>query len=355
VQLTDSGIAEVTNTAGDIWNVNVPAPAFLGSGGISILGTYPNLTWTYTPADCCGDTVGVGAGGISELQGQGIASAFVSGGVGYVNVVAPAFTGVGCTITGAWPSYTITVSGGGGAGSVTSVAVGAGLTLTGNPAVNPTISITNTGVVAGNYGGVDINTRGQIVAVPASFNPISILTAGAGVTLTRVADNVTVGMAAATVGVAGAVMLVDPTDPYDPSNATEALTPAALAVALASLSSGAATGASNYTGEADADYTNTIAGSALAFELAAGKKAIIHAEVTMVDGTTPLTPVAFGMAIFNSTPTRVRADRKLTQSKQVMSFLIEGPIAATTYAILTTAIPAGASVVSYSLHIQKLP
>jgi hypothetical protein len=291
------------------------------------------------------------------MEGSGIATAFVSGGIGYVQVLAPAFVGAGgITVTGTWPNITFTGSGGGGgAGTVTSVAVGAGLTLTGTPSVNPTISITATGVVAGNYGGVDINARGQIVSVPATFNPVSIITAGVGVVLGRVADNVTISMATGAVGVKGAVELVDPTDPYNPLIDNQVLTPAALAVALSSISSASAVGANNYTGEADASYTTAIGGSALSIELAAGKKALVFAEVTMVDGTTPLTPVAFGMAIFNATPTRIKADRKITQSKQNMAFLIEGPITATTWSIVTTAIPAGASVVSYSLAIQKLP
>lgn len=342
--------------AGGIWTLDVPYPQFHGTGGIEILGDYPNLTWTYTASDCCG-TAATGVGAVN-IVGQGIVTAYVSGSSTVIAAEAPYFYGVGCTIEGTWPNYTITVNasgGGAGTGTVESVGASGGLTLTGNPAINPLISITNTGVVAGNYGGVEINARGQIAAVPSTFNPISILTAGSGIGLTRTTDNVTISVAAASISVPGTVQLVDPTDPYDPANATEALTPAALAVALAGISGSTAVGASNYTGEADAAYTNTLGGSAQAFELGAGKKAIIYAEVTMVDGTTPLTAVPFGIAIFNATPSRVRADRKITQSKQVLSFLLEGPIATTTYAIVTTAIPAGASVVSYSLYIQKLP
>lgn len=355
VQIQDTGMAVVTNLGGDIWNVHVPSPNFNGIGGVSVLGAYPNFTFSYTPSDCCGDEAGAAGAGITSLQATGIATAYASGGIGYVGVPAPAFVGVNVTISGVWPNITFTGLAGGGTGSVTSVGVGPGLNLTGSPTVSPVVNITNTGVVAGVYGGVDINSRGQIVAVPITFNPLSIVVPGTGVTATRLGDSVTIGVADATIGVKGVVQLVDPTDPYDPTNATEALTPAALAVALAGVAAGSTTGASNFSGEADAAYTNTIAGTPLAVELAAGKKAIVHAEVTVVDGTTPLTPIAFGIAIFNAVPARIRADRKITQSKQVLSFLIEGPIAASTWAVLTTALPVGSSVVSYSFFIQKLP
>ncbi|MES2704846.1 MAG: hypothetical protein V4649_19580 [Bacteroidota bacterium] len=356
VQLTDSGMVTVQNTSGDIWNVDVPAPNFVGVNGVSILGAYPNYTFTYTPADCCGDIGGVVGGGMTNIIGTGIATAFESGGIAYVSVLAPAFVGAGgLVITGTWPNLTFTQAAGGGGGTVTSVAAGTGLTITGNPAVNPTASITNTGVVAGNYGGVVVTATGQISAVPATFNPISVAVAGTGIGIVRAGDQITISVGNAVIGTRGAVALVDHTDPFDPANVTEAMTPAAVAVAMATLASGSTTGANVYSGEASGDYSNTIAGSVTAIELAAGKKAIVYAEVTMINGATPLTPVDFGMAIFNASPSLVKANRKMNQTQQSMSFLIEGPIASTSFAILTTAVPGGSSIVSYSMYIQKLP
>ena len=61
-------------------------------------------------------------------------------------------------------------------GTVTIVNAGTGITVSGVPTDNPTISLSNTGVVAGVYGGVQINAQGQIVAVPGGFSPISSIT-----------------------------------------------------------------------------------------------------------------------------------------------------------------------------------
>ncbi len=355
VQLTDSGMAVVSNPSGDIWNVHVDAPAFNGIGGISILGTYPNYTFSYTPSDCCGDEAGTGDGSITSMEGSGIASAYLSGGIGYVNVPAPAFTGNNITITGTWPNLVFTGAALGGAGTVTSVTAGGGITVTGSPTVNPTVTITATGVVAGTYGGVTINARGQISAVPVTFDPVSIVVGGTGITANRTADSVTLDADTAAVGVPGVVALVDSSDAYDPLNDSEALTPAGLAVALATLSAGSVTGANSYTGEPDGSYTNVIGGSASAITLASGEKALVHAEVTMLDGTTPEVPVEFGIAIFNTALAKIKSNKICAQSQQSMSFLLEGPVTATVFSIATTAIPGGSSVISYSLYIQKLP
>ncbi len=354
VQLTDSGMAVVSNPSGDIWNVDVPAPAFLGANGISILGAYPNYTFTYTPSDCCGDDGVALGGGVTALSGLGLATAYATGATGYVNVPAPAFVGVGVTISGTWPNITFTVTAGGGAGTVTSVAAGAGITVTGTPAINPTVAITNTGVVAGVYGGVDINSRGQIAAVPATFNPVSIVNVTAPIAVLRTGDAVALSITAAAVDVVGAVSLVDHTDPYDPLITTQALTPAALAVALATLGSSSAVGANAYIGESDADYTNIISASAMAIDLAVGKKAIVYVEATILNNTTPLTPVDFGIAVFNSSGVRIKSNRKQTQSTQTMSFLIEGPVASTNFVLRTTVVPAGSSLVSYSAYAYTL-
>lgn len=356
VQLTDSGLVTASNTSGDIWNIDVPVPAFQGSGGISVLGEYPNLTFAYTPQDCCGDeSAGAGAGGITSLTGIGIAQAYNTGAAGYVNVPAPAFTGVGVTITGTWPNYTFTVSAG-GSGSVTSVTAGAGITVTGTPTVTPTIAITNTGVVAGTYGGMIINARGQITSIPAAFNPISVLNVTAPLAISRPssAETATLSIVDAAIDVKGAVALVDHTDPFDSANTTKAMTPAAVATAMATLGSASVTGNNSYSGEASGSYTNVISGSASALTLASGEKAIVTAEVTILSAGTPLTPVAYGMAIFNAAATLIKGDRIMTQSKQSMSFVVDGPVTATTFAIATTALPGDAALISYSLHIQKL-
>jgi hypothetical protein len=355
VQLAGTGLAEVTNPSGDNWNINVDVPVFTGTGGISVLGEYPNMTFTYTPQDCCGDDVGGSGDGITSLTGVGIATAYNTGAAGYVNVAAPVFTGSGVTITGTWPNYTFTVTAT-GAGTVTSVAAGAGITVTGAPTVTPTVGITNTGVVAGTYGGVVINARGQITTIPAAFNPVSIVNVTAPLTVSRPSSAETITLAINTAGIdtLGAVALVDHTDPFDPTNTTQAMTPAAVATAMATLGSASAAGNNSYSGEAAVSYTNAIGGSATAISLLSGEKAIVYAEVTVLDGAAPLTPVDYGIAVFNAGGTMIKGNRIMEQSQQVISFLIDGPVSATTFGISTTALPGGSSLISYSMYIQKL-
>lgn len=352
VQITGDGLAEVTNPSGENWNVSVPVPNFLGTGGVSVLGTYPNMTFAYTPADCCGDEEGVGVVGITSMEGSGIATAYAAAGVGYVAVSPPVFTGIGVTITGAWPNYTFEVGVGAG-GTVTSVGAGPGLTLTGVPTINPTISITNTGVVAGTYGGVGINARGQITAVPVGFNPISTISTTLPLTHVRTDANEALAINNAAIGLVGAVALVDHTDPFNAADVSNAMTPAATAVALATVKTPLVEAASAYLGEADASYVNTISGSNISVDIPAGRKAIIYAEVTMLDGVAPETPIGFGLAVFNSTPAKIKSNRIVTQCTQQMSFVVDGPLT-TTLSIVTTAVPAGASVISYSLHCTKI-
>lgn len=357
VQIEGTGLAVVTNPSGNNWNIHVEPPNFTGIGGIDVLGTYPDLEFTYTKSDCCGDEGGDVGDAITEISGTGIASAFANLGVAEVTVAPPVFSGLGgITVAGSWPNYTFTYTGGlGGGGSVTSVGAGTGITILGNPAVNPVVHITNTGVVAGTYGGVDILATGQIAAVPVTFNPISIAVETDPIEIVRAGDQITISVKDAAIGQKGVVELTDETDPFDPLDTATVMTPAAVAAAMATLNDPVLAGVNTYAGEADGDYTNTIGATATAIELAVDEKAIVYAEVTMINGATPLTPVDFGIAVFNATPTKIKSNRKMNQSQQSMSFMVEGPVTSTTWAIVTTAIPGGSTVVSYSFYILKLP
>lgn len=354
VQISGTGQAVVTNPALNEFNVDVPTPTIKGMGGIDILGTWPAVTVAYTApeGDCCGGggSGGGGSEGIVELQGSGIATAYASGGVGYVSVPAPNFTaGANMSITGTWPNLTFAASGGGG-GSVTSVTAGAGITVTGTPTINPTISITNTGVTPGTYGEFTVNARGQLTAIAPGANPISQIVAGNGLSAVRTGASVTLDVAAAAVGVPGIAPLADETDPFNPSDNTSIATPAVVAAALATMPAVDVLGSSSYIGESDGDYTNVISGSGTAVSLGSGEKALVYAEVTMVDSTNPEVPVQFGLAVFNSAPAKVSSNRSITQSTQSMMFIVNGPLN-TTLSIATTPVPSGASVTSYSLVV----
>lgn len=353
VNITGSGTATVTEGTTNNFNIDVPLITLEGEGRISVLGSYPDYKIAYTPpeTDCCGENGESSGDAIVSLQGEGIAVAYTNGSVGIVRVPPPVFTaGPNISIVGSWPNYTIGATA--GSGSVTSVTAGSGLSLTGTATVNPTLSIANTGVVAGVYGGVNINSRGQIAAVPATFNPVSIITAGGSgyINISRVGDAVTVDVDEGAIGAKGVVEFADHTDPFDGLIDDQAATPAYINMALQTLVLPTVAGTSSFTSEADSAYTNTISGSATPISLDAGEKAIVVAQVTMLDGTGPATPVPFGLAVFTASAVKLKGNKTVTQCQQGLSFVVEGPLT-TSISIATTAIPAGASVVSYSLGV----
>lgn len=351
VAITGTGEADVSNPSPNVFEIDVPTPTIESGTGVEITGTWPNITVNVTPKDCCGETVEDSVG-ILTLEGQGIAQAYVSGSEGFVNVPAPNFVGNGVTITGAWPDITFTVAGLAG-GTVTSVGAGPGLNITGTPTVNPTVNMNASGVAAGNYGGVVINVRGIIEAVPVTFDPVSIVSGVGPINVNRTDDAVEITIDDAAPGVKGAVILSDPTDPFDPLDDETAITPAGVQAALDTIVAADVTGADSYTSEADALYTNTISASATSIELAAGEKAIVIASATVVDATTPSTLKQWGLAVFNATPAKIKANKSIHQIQQSLIFTLTGPITPTTLALVTTDLTGG-TLLSYGLHILKL-
>lgn len=352
VTITGTGQATVTEASPNVFEVNVPTPTIEGENGVEIIGTWPAITIAFPPKDCCGDEGDEAAAGITTLQGLGIATAYANGNDGFVSVPAPNFVGVGVAITGAWPDITFTVASGAG-GTVVSVGAGPGLTITGSPTVNPVVNLNASGVVPGTYGGVVINARGIIEAVPVGFDPVSVVNAAAPLVASRLGGTVSLSITDAAVGVKGAVELTDDTNPFDPLDTTTAMTPAAVQVALDTVAQSTVTSADSYTAEPDASYTNTISGSALAIELAAGEKAMVFATATVLDSAVPLTPMDWGMAVFNATPIKIKGNKIMTQSQQTLVFIVEGPISPTSFAIVTTDITGG-TLISYGLQILKL-
>lgn len=352
-----TGLVEAVEAPENTYTINVDSPSITGAGGVTVLGTWPTLEIAYSGPDdgCCDGGSGGGSGaGILSLTGSGIATAYVSGTVGFVSVATPSFTGAGgITVTGAWPNFTITGSGGGGGGTVTSVSVGTGLTLTGSPTLNPTLAITNTGVTAGTYGQVIVNAQGQFTSIDPAFNPVSSIGATAPLSATRTGATYALTVGAAGIGVAGVAPLADPVDPLDDDDTTSIVTPALLAAVLGSTDAITVSGASSYTGEADGLYTNSLSSTITAVDLADGERAIVHAEATCLDGTTPTTPVPFGIGVFNALGAKIQSNKIISQCQQSMTFFIEGPVT-TTLALNTTAVPGTATLISYGLWVLKL-
>jgi hypothetical protein len=253
----------------------------------------------------------------------------------------------GTAVTGVWPNFTIySAPGGGGGGGVSIVTVSDGLSLTGNPAVNPTISITNTGVTAGDYSGFVVNARGQITSLPVGFNPISSIVVPDGATVARVGGVVTITFDSADVGVRGLVALADESAPLDSSDVQTAVTPALLAAQLGGASGSDVAGSG--TGEADATYTNALSSTAINLTLAAGERAILMGEVQVLDGTSPLAPVAYGVAVFDASANKKYATKICTQSSQSILGMMTGPFTGILH-IQTSALPGGSTLQSAHL------
>jgi hypothetical protein len=352
VDISGTGQATVTEPSPNVFAIAVPTPTITGENGIEVLGTWPSIRIAAPATDCCGDESEDEASGIITLTGQGIATAYAVGTEGFINVPAPNFVGAGVTITGAWPDITFTVASGAG-GTVTSVAAGPGLTITGSPTVAPVVNLNASGVAAGTYGGIVINVRGIIEAVPATLNPVSVVNFTAPIGVVRVADAITISVDDAAIGAKGVVELTDHTDPFDPLDTTTAMTPAAVQVALDTIIESDVTGADSYTSEADALYTNTISATATPIELAAGEKAIVFASATVTNNADVTIPHTYGIAVFNATPAKIKADKSVKQIQQSLTFMVTGPIGPTAFALVTTDLT-GATLLSYGLHILKL-
>ena len=337
--------------------VTVDQPNFSGDGHIEIVGRWPTIQFALVPdsCGCCGGEGGGGSGeGVTSLVLEStILQGDIAGGVLTLNLPTPNFTGAGTVaVTGAWPNFTITGSGSGGGGTVTSVSAGDGLTVTGNPAVNPTISIENTGVAAGDYSGFIVNPRGQITNLPVGFSPISEITIPNGATVGRVGGEVTITLTPADVAVPGIAPLADSGSPIDPNDDNSIVTPKLLAAALSSGGGGSAIAGSG-TGEADALYNNILSSTALGVTLASGEQALLIGEVQVLDGAAPLTPVAFGVAVFDATNVKHYSTKICTQSSQSILGSISGPFSGT-LSIVTTELPAGATLHSAHLAVLKI-
>lgn len=244
VEITGTGLATVTETGTNEFEVHVPELNIEAGPGVNVLGAYPNFEISLVNADgnCCGCS-STGGGGEVTLTGSGVVTVSAISGGYNIDVDQPTFTSATpatLTIGGTWPNYTFAVSVSGGSGTVTSVTGGAGILISGTPSIAPTVSLLATGVVAGTYGGMTLNAYGQATALAAGFSPVSTITsASAGLTsaVGPGAMERTLTLNAATTGQRGGVQLAAATavDSTNPADSTSAVVPAGLAAALAAI------------------------------------------------------------------------------------------------------------------------
>ncbi len=345
---TESSVSGTTTT----YTVEVQNPAFTGTNGVSVSGVWPNLQFSYegNDAGCCGGTSsGSTTGGINQVTvNSPILTASISGTDLILGLPGPTFTGAGgITVTGSWAAgFTITGGGASGTGTVQQVYVGTGLSLSGTPTVNPTISLSNTGVAAGTYGDITINAQGQITNITSGFAPVGnvVLTNGGNIVKAGSTYNITLNTAA--VGVQGIVALADSGSTFNPSEDTLAVTSKVVAQAITSLSA-TILGAGTHAGEATSAYTNTVGTTGISITIASGHKAILLGEVCVTD-TAAGTP-SFGVAVLGSGGTVLYSSRIAVAGKQCIVAIVNGPVSTDSFAIATTALTSTQSITAASL------
>lgn len=348
--VTGTGLAS-TETVGNAVTINVPAAQFTGSNGISIQGNWPNIEIAYEGAtEGCGcGSAGGSAIDLSLVVNSSILTGNLTNSVLTLGLPAPSFTGSGSvTVSGSWADgYIISGAGGGGTGTVTSVDAGTGITITGSPNINPTISLKTTGVQAGTYGGFTFNAQGQLTAVAAGFAPIGGIAFANGADVAAAGTSYTVTLHSADVGVQGIVALADSAAPLNASDDATAVTPKVLSQAISALA-GSLQGIGSSTGEPDSSYTNILSATAINLTLSATQKAIVIGEVTVI-GPTPGTPVQWGLGVFNSSSVKQYASKSITQSKQSCVFTINGPFSGGISLVTTNLTSVSGSVTSSNL------
>jgi len=355
VTLTGSGAAAVTG--GPAYNVNVPLITLNAGTGIGVSGG-PS-TYTISNLAPAGATGATGPAGPSTVvTASGIASASTISGGYNVAVSSPAFVaGSGLSISGTWPNITFTnTQTQGGTGTVTNLVAGTGITISGGtPTINPTVSITPTGVTPGTYGGIQVNAGGQITAIASGF-VTNISTSTTGMTIaTPTVGNYTVNVASATTGGQGLVQLAAATSggSNDPSDATKAVSPAGVNAVINSLSFNPASFsvAGSQSALSSGSYTTAISGMPIPIAVASGKSALIDIYVEVWDPSNPTVTPTFAIGLFNGA-SLLAGVGNVPGFIRNLKYLVVGPLT-TTLGVSTTTLTGTNTLGSYYATITQ--
>lgn len=350
VTLVGAGATAVTG--GPAYTVTSPFFTFTAGAGISIGGGPVNFTITNTQAAAVPTTV----------TGSGIANV-TGGPVNYnVDVAGPAFVGAGgITISGVWPNITITNTAVPSTGTMTSVVAGAGIAVTGaTPGINPTISLATVGPGAGVYGGITLNAYGQVTAFAASLIT-SITSSTSGVTIGGPTGGaITINIANADHGQRGLVAFApsDATGSNDAGNDTQAVTPKglnAVANALTTANTPATFGSTgNQNALSPSAYTNVLSTFPIPVPaVPAGKTVLIDLYVETYDPVNPLVLQKVGIAIFDSLGLKAGNSNLVASNLRNLKCLISGPFTAQSLIVQTTPLTGTQIIGSFYASISR--
>jgi hypothetical protein len=348
VTLTGSGDSHVTG--GPAYNVDSPVWTFIGAGLV-------NVSYGATPYDVIISQNTIGA----QVTVSGTGLAEVTGGPANYNVDVsePNFVGAGgITVTGTWPNITITNELASG-GTLMGVIGGAGITVSGDLTLNPTISLSTVGPGIGTYGGIHLNAYGQVTAIDASL-VTGITSPTSGVTIGGPTAGVfSISVASATHSQQGLVVLAPTTGANDVANDTQAVTPAGIANVVAGLTT-TLTPASfamfgNQNALSPAAYTNTISAFIINIPIvAAGKAVMIDIYVESYDPANPTVQQNFGIGLFDASVLLAGVSNVVACNVRRLKYLVTGPTTvAGSLTVKTTPLSGSQVIGSYHASIAK--
>lgn len=359
LNLVGTGITTATFTGPNTWTINTPVPVINGTLPIEVLGSYPlwDVEFAATNSGCCCNCSGSGTGGNVTLTGTG--AAFVTGvsPVYNIDVPIPVLIGTGTvTVTGTYPNYTINGTGGGGSG-VNSV-TGSAKILIGGTMINPVVQLLPTGVSAGYYNGITLDSYGTVTTINPLYIPLVnvISTTPDPLTVNIIGDVVELAVNSATQTTEGVVKLAAPTSAgsNNTTDFTSAVTPGGINAVLAAALPNPTVfqSSTSYTPAPSASYTNPLAGTTITFTLTGTQTALVTATASATDSATT-SPPSFGLAVFQSVAL-VQGIQAIYTGNHILQFVLTAPFSGS-LSLKTTALTGTTSIVSQSLTAVVLP
>lgn len=348
VTLTGSGGSTVTG--GPAYNVASPIWTFTPGPGIGITGgpyafTISNTSLAATPVTVTASGIAVATGGPVNYN---------------VNVAAPVFIGAGgITISGVWPNITITNTSS-ASGTMTNLVAGAGIAITGaTPTINPTVSLATVGPGAGTYGGIQLNAYGQVVAFTGSLIT-SVTTTTSGLSIGGpVSGALTINVASASTSGQGLVKLAPNTaiGSRDSANTTMAVTPSGLDAVLDVIELTVLPATLNAYGNQNAlspsVYTNTISGlSVIPVAVTGSKNAIVDVYVESYDPVNPTVQQSFGIALFDGPTLLAGVSNIFACNVRHLRYYITAPVSSN-FSVKTTPLIGTQVIGSYYATVVK--